>query len=105
MKNNYLPTLALFLFMAIILLGMTTSAMAQENDTLLYENFETGSLPEGWNNEYQKGTIKWKYQDGGYTSNPDIEGSGKPPYAYEGVYNALFHFESLNGEKTKLVTP
>jgi len=104
MKNKYLTALAQLLFMTIILCGVTTSAMPQENDTLLYENFEAGSLPEGWNNKYEKGIIKWKYQDGGYTSNPDIEGSGKPPYAHEGVYNALFHFESLNGEKTKLVT-
>ncbi|MBS3770812.1 MAG: hypothetical protein KGY69_11225, partial [Bacteroidales bacterium] len=97
----YFGILVLFYFLTVSI----QVSVGQENDTILYENFESGSLPTDWSNEYVKGTIKWDYQDGGYTSNPDVEGSGRPPYAYEGVYNALFHYESLNGEKTKLVTP
>jgi len=105
MKYNTLFIEASLLILSFLFLASSHQpAFAQDNDTLLYENFESGSLPEGWNNEYEEGTVKWKYQDGGFTQDPDIEGSGKPPYAYEGVYNAMFHFESLSGEKTKLVT-
>ena len=105
MKINPLPIETSLLVTGLIFLAsFHQPAIAQDNDTLLYENFESGSMPEGWNNEYEKGTIKWQYRDGGFTQNPDIEGSGKPPYAYGGLYNALFHYESISGEKTKLVT-
>ena len=105
MKFNSLLTKTILLLTGILLLvALPRLVIAQDTDTLFYENFESGSLPEDWNNEYVEGTVKWKYQDGGFKQNPEIEGSGKPPYAYEGVYNAIFHFQSLGGEKTRLVT-
>ena len=91
--------LVLFSLLSVL---FVSSALSQ--DTLFTEGFESGSKPAGWSYEFEKGSIEWKYQDGGF--NPDnTEGNGRPPYAYEGMYNAMFHYESLSNEKTKLVTP
>ncbi len=71
----------------------------------MYEDFESGSEPLNWTQEYVNGSEDWAYTDGGYTTQPGIEGSGSPPYAYEGDYNALFHYTSLGQEATILITP
>ncbi|MBN1948173.1 MAG: chitobiase/beta-hexosaminidase C-terminal domain-containing protein [Candidatus Cloacimonetes bacterium] len=60
------------------------------------EDFETGSLPEDWMEEYTIGNTDWAFQDGGST--------GNPPSAYEGLFNAFFHSETL-GQSTVLMTP
>ncbi|MBS3806239.1 MAG: T9SS type A sorting domain-containing protein [Bacteroidales bacterium] len=80
-------------------------AQTQEDSIIFNENFELQSKPANWTYEYVDGNIEWQYQEGGYTTNPDIEGSGHPPYAFQGEGNAMFHYASYSGETTKLVTP
>jgi len=102
-NSSYIKGLLLILIAVLVLPFQNTHA--QGVDTVLYENFESAALPEGWNNQHETGTRNWQYQDGGFTKTPEIEGSGHPPYAYEGTTNALLHYESLNGITTRLVTP
>jgi hypothetical protein len=68
------------------------------------EDFESGELPLDWKQEFIKGAINWRYEDGGYSLNPSIPYSRKPISAHGGEYNALFQFQSSNNEATKLVT-
>ena len=70
-----------------------------------FENFESFNLVDYWDQDYVFGTINWKTQNGGGSMNPNVPGSGHPPYAQEGVRNAIFHYASLNNETTKLITP
>lgn len=70
---------------------------------MLFEDFESGSLPSGWTEIKVKGKVgqgdaivNWVYQNGGF--------QGHPESAYSGSKNALFYFQSPNGESTKLVT-
>jgi len=76
-------------------------------DTLFFENFDSspGSKPDGWTTELESGDSKWQFVNGGGTKRPDIPGSGRPPSAYSGTVNALYFFESLEGEEVILVTP
>ncbi|MBW6515099.1 MAG: T9SS type A sorting domain-containing protein [Candidatus Cloacimonetes bacterium] len=60
------------------------------------EDFETGSLPEDWLQEYIEGTNDWTFQNGGHL--------GYPSDAYEGDYNALFYSATV-GHSTTLITP
>ncbi len=76
-------------------------------DTLFYENFDSspGTKPVGWTTELEAGDSKWQFVDGGGTKNPEIPGSRRPPTAYSGSVNALYFFESLEGNEVMLVTP
>lgn len=76
-------------------------------DTLLHENFDAspGYKPEGWTTELETGDSKWQFVNGGGTKNPEIQGSRKPPSAYSDTVNALYFFESLEGEEVILITP
>jgi len=69
----------------------------QSNAQYLSEDFEGGTLPSGWSQEYVSGTSDYTYQNGGH--------SGNPANAHSGSYNALFYVGNYNGDATKLVTP
>ena len=77
---------------------------ANSQDTLFYENFEKGVLPFQWSQEFVRGSVNWRYEDGGYTSNPGVPNSRIPPHAHGGSYNALFQLQGFGLEETKLVT-
>lgn len=81
--------------------------MLTGQDTLFFENFDSspGSKPDGWTTELEAGDSKWQFVDGGGTKNPEIPGSRRPPSAYSDTVNALYFFESLEGEEVILVTP
>jgi hypothetical protein len=73
--------------------------------TILFsEGFESGEIPLNWKEEFTKGAISWRYENGGYSLNPGIPNSRKPIAAHNGAYNALFQFQSSQNEATKLVT-
>jgi hypothetical protein len=73
--------------------------------TILFsEDFESGEIPLNWKQEFVKGSISWRYENGGYSLNPSIPNTRKPIAAHGGLYNALFQFQSSNSEATKLVT-
>jgi len=93
------------LYTVLLVLGFTHSLAAQ--DTLYYENFDSspGSKPPGWTTELESGTSEWQFVNGGGTKNPEIPGSRRPPSAYSDTVNALYFFESLEGESVILVTP
>jgi hypothetical protein len=71
---------------------------------LFSEDFESGEIPLNWREEFKKGSISWRYENGGYTLNPEIPFSRNPMEAHGGSYNALFQYQSLNNEATKLIT-
>jgi len=71
---------------------------------LFSEGFESGEIPLNWKEEFAKGSIRWRYENGGYTLNPLIPNSRKPVSAHTGNFNALFQFQSSQNEATKLVT-
>ena len=78
----------------------------------LTEGFESGILPTGWSREFVKGTVDWRFRNGGYSPNdPNYivpahanDPTRNPSSAHSGTYNALFQEQSVNNEKTKLVT-
>ena len=76
-------------------------------DTLFFENFDDspGSKPPGWTTELETAESKWEFVNGGGTKTPAIPGSRRPPTAYSTPVNALYFFESLEGEEVILVTP
>ncbi|MBN1788982.1 MAG: T9SS type A sorting domain-containing protein [Bacteroidales bacterium] len=71
---------------------------------LFTEDFESEEIPLNWKEEFAKGSINWRYENGGYTLNPEIPYSRNPMAAHGGSFNALFQYQSLNSEATKLVT-
>jgi hypothetical protein len=71
---------------------------------LFNENFESGEMPLNWKEEFNSGAINWRFENGGYTTSPAIPNTRKPISAHGGVYNALFQYQSINNEATKLVT-
>ncbi len=94
-----------FVYTILFLIGFINSLAAQ--DTLFYENFDSspGSKPSGWTTELETGDSKWEFVNGGGTKNPGIPGSRRPSYSNSGMVNALYFFESLEGEEVTLVTP
>ena len=74
--------------------------VSAQQDTLFSENFDAtpGSKPFGWTTELEAGDSKWQFVNGGGTKNPEIPGSRKPPAAYSDTVNALYFYESLEGE-------
>jgi hypothetical protein len=77
---------------------------SQAQTVLFSENFESGEIPLNWKQEFPKGAINWRFENGGYSLNPQIPNSRRPIAAHGGNFNALFQFQSLNSEATKLVT-
>ncbi len=65
--------------------------------TMVYADFETGDMPEGWTEEFVSGTSSWIFQAGGYSSHPAT--------AHGGEYNALLYVGNSNGDITRLVSP
>ncbi len=76
-------------------------------DTIFFENFDSspGSKPPEWTTELETSESKWVFVNGGGTKSPGVPGSRKPPSAYSGTVNALYFFESLEGESVILITP
>lgn len=83
---------------------------------ILYEDFETGTKPDGWTQEYEVGAVDWRYRNGGYNpSDPNLDNpitpndeediARNPPSALEGNYNAFFFNQGNDNERTKLITP
>ncbi len=104
--NSPHPMKALrFVYTMLFVIGFINPLAGQ--DTLFYENFDSspGSKPFGWTTELEAGDSKWEFVDGGGTKNPEIPGSRRPSSAYSGTVNALYFFESLEGEEVILVTP
>ena len=71
---------------------------------LFSEGFESGEIPLNWKQEFVKGAISWRYEPGGYTTSPAIPNSRRPIQAHGGNLNAMFQYQSMNSEATKLVT-
>ncbi|MGC9375904.1 MAG: hypothetical protein ACP5DQ_12810, partial [Bacteroidales bacterium] len=88
-----------------ILAYLTISKLVFGQEIYFYENFENTSVFEEWTQEYESGELDWKLNDGGYSTEPDNPGTGDPPYAYQGEFNAYFQYSTLYNEKTKLITP
>ena len=94
-----------FVYTLILMFGFIYQLSGQ--DTLFFENFDSspGSKPPGWTTELEAGDSKWQFVNGGGTKYPDIPGSRRPPSAYSDTVNALYFFESLEGNQVILVTP
>ncbi|MCP4311974.1 MAG: T9SS type A sorting domain-containing protein [Bacteroidetes bacterium] len=94
-----------FLYTVLLLIGFIHPLSGQ--DTLFYESFDDspGSKPGGWTTELEAGDSKWQFVNGGGTKSPEIPGSRRPTAAYSEPVNALYFFESLEGNEVVLVTP
>ena len=85
------------------ILACTASIFTSFSQNIIFsENFESivpPALPSGWTQEKASGStlIEWETLSGGH--------QGNPPYAAEGNYNAIFQYQSSNGEATKLISP
>jgi len=87
----------------IIFVFIFCFSLKGNTQTYLYEDFESGEKPAGWSYIKYGTTADWQFLDGGYSST-GVPGTGHPPYAKEGYYNAMFQLESFGGEKVKFVT-
>ncbi|HAF30732.1 MAG TPA: hypothetical protein DCG75_16945 [Bacteroidales bacterium] len=95
-----------FRYFAIVFFFLLSSSLSYAQGELFFsEDFESGTQPDGWTYEYVISFYDWEFQDGGFSTNISIPGSGHPPYAYQGVYNAMFHVQNLGNETTKFITP
>ena len=103
-KNLFAMREFKFYFLLIFFVGLGILSYSQET-MYFHEGFESGTQPAGWTYQYVSGSVDWQYLDGGFTTNPTLPGSGHPPYAYQGYYNAMFHVQNLSGETTKFITP
>ncbi len=89
----------------IIQLALIFQFSISYSQTVLFsEGFESGEIPLTWKQEFVKGAISWKYTDGGYTTTPQFPNTRRPIHAHGGNLNAMFHYQSMNSEATKLVT-
>jgi hypothetical protein len=88
----------------IQLLLVIQLSVGYSQSVIFSEGFETGEIPLNWKQEFISGSVNWRYEDGGYTTTPLIPNSRKPVSAHGGDYNALFQFQNLNNEATKLIT-
>jgi len=112
-KSHYIkiPMKRTTIFQCILIVVVLLSTLPKAHSQIVYlsEGFEHGgSKPVNWTNDsYVKpisGGVNWRFQNGGHTTNPAIPLSGHPNAAHSGNYNALFQFQSLNNEATKLIT-
>jgi hypothetical protein len=89
----------------IILVFLTVQLTGIYGQTVLFsEGFESGEIPLNWKQEFVKGAISWRYEPGGYTTSPAIPNSRRPIHAHGGNLNAIFQYQSMNSEATKLIT-
>ncbi len=79
------------IFLAQLMLLFTFS-ISYGQTILFSEGFESGEIPLNWREEFTKGAINWRFEDGGYSLNPSIPNSRKPIAAHGGEFNALFQF-------------
>ena len=78
------------------------------NDTIFYEGFEHGILPNGWDELKVKGKpnsdiVNWKYTQYSYMNSAGIV--AWPDTVAKGHYVARFDYQSDNKEATKLIMP
>ena len=88
--------LSIIIFLFAILSVFSQTVVFHEG----FENLTPPALPSGWTQEKVVGAtlIDWETLSGGHQGNPT-------DYAYQGDYNAIFQYESSNGQATKLITP
>jgi len=89
-------------FLSFTLLSILINIAVYSQTVVFSENFESitpPDLPSGWTQEKVVGStlIEWETLSGGH--------SGNPASASEGSYNAIFQYQSSNGEATKLISP
>src|SRR6056297_1043833 len=92
--KNYIISI-IIIFCTSLYQGYTQNIVLSEN----FENITPPGLPSGWTQEKVVGSslINWETKTGGH--------QGNPPEAFQGNYNAIFQYESSDGETTKLITP
>lgn len=89
-------------FCFIMVIALFAKPLHSQN-IVFSEGFESGSLPLSWQNLYVQGTINWDVRTGAGLISPGV--IGDPDTAAFGNYNAVFQYQSLGQEVTKLVTP
>lgn len=82
----------ILLFALLILLVPLFSAV-----DVLFEDFEAGTIPDSWTQEYVTGSVNWLVNNGGQNDHP--------PAAYEGNFNAWFFDANVDGNSTRLISP
>jgi hypothetical protein len=93
-------------FICFVLLVFLFQLELKSQTVFFEEDFENGgTIPINWTNIFVSSNLNWRYENGGYSTNPSIPNSRRPPAAYEGSYNALFEKSTLTSTITKLVTP
>ena len=88
----------------ILLLNLLINLNSFGQLILFSEDFESGELPLNWKEDFVSGSIRWRFEDGGYTLTPLIPNSRKPIAAHGGEFNALFQYQTTASEGTKLIT-
>ncbi len=88
--------------LSFTILAILLNIAVYSQTVVFSENFESitpPDLPSGWTQEKVVGLVlvEWETLSGGH--------SGNPASASEGSYNAIFQYQSSNGEATKLISP
>lgn len=84
--------------MTAIALSVSSLISAQTAEAVLSEDFESGSLPDGWTQEFVIGQRSWAVE-GSALSNPDGAASGKYRIALRNATN------QRQGFRTRLILP
>ena len=94
-KTIVIPVIVLLLANNLRLFGQTYFS----------ENFEGGTTPLNWSNQFIDGSTLWRYAYGGFRTVDTLPNSANPPATPDGSnYNALFQVQEI-GSSTMLVTP
>ncbi len=86
----------------LLLFALTAQTRAQI--VIFSEDFESEEIPLDWKEQFMNGSISWRYENGGYSLDPEIPYTRLPIEAYSGQFNAMFQYQSANNEATKLIT-
>ncbi|MDC0584329.1 T9SS type A sorting domain-containing protein [Bacteroidales bacterium] len=73
--------------------------------TYLYEGFESGILPAGWDEVVMKENQTWSYTRGGVKKTIDDVVYRFPSKAFSGNYNAMLQYPSSTSAISRLITP
>ncbi len=88
-----------------VIVLLLTSNLRLFGQTYFSENFEGGTTPLNWSNQFIDGSTLWRYAYGGFRTVDTLPNSANPPATPDGSnYNALFQVQEI-GSSTMLVTP
>lgn len=91
-SHKMLKILPIAFLLAIV---FSFNSLKAQEELMLYEGFDDGTLPAGWSQQYVSGAVDWTFPSAGV---------GTPSTVHGGTNKARFYYASSDGYSTKLIT-